>query len=829
LIERWRTRVSRMVLGGSLIAVSLLALAAPLATGTWSLQFLGLFPLAVGISDLYAAVTNPELRSHPMSYATGILAIAVALLLYVSPLMVVSGIVTLLLVFLAFDGILKLGHTILGPASNTPRVISALNGMSSLCLALIGWALWQKVSGATAIGVAVAGYTAMAGWRLLAAPDSAQENIGTSEEIEAHPDAGLCLGRHALFGTINARRSASNPDVRRAETYLFLVIGLVLFAIHISRLDSSTWLGLISPFVATVGDVLMAIMLGALLVLPVRLVWRRLSRPVERKAWQLRFSGQDVAMAALPRGLLREWTNARYSFSASLRHARVSLPSAAGLVVRLGFPLAVLFAAINPIWGANWYFNTESWASGFYQKITELRVDTWRASMDDAIIAAYGGSAASLFRVTPAGIDTQDFSFIVIGDTGEGDASQYSLVERYLDIGQRDDVKFLVVSSDVIYPAGAMTDYENNFYLPFKGFKKPVYAIPGNHDWFDALEAFNANFLEPKAARAALSARVKADFNLTSTDKGRIDRLLRQAQHLRDLYGVQNAVQRGPFFELQTKDFALLAIDTGIRRTIDDHQLRWLEGALARSRGKFTMAIVGHPKYAGGYDTTKNADEFSTRVSESGPNWISNSILTTSYAAAQESDRPLLSRDTSLSTRDLYAMLERAGVEVVMAGDTHAFEYYLQEPGHGQNRRAVHYFVNGGGGAYLSVGGALAWPETAPTKQWAFYPGTKAVYAKLDTETPAWKWPVWFWIKRFGAWPLSIETLSSLFDFNHAPFYQSFVEVRVERSRNRIVFALQGVNGAVLWQDLNVSPDGVLAGKPNSPVEFIVTLAPPKT
>ena len=74
------------------------------------------------------------------------------------------------------------------------------------------------------------------------------------------------------------------------------------------------------------------------------------------------------------------------------------------------------------------------------------------------------------------------------------------------------DVKFLVVSSDVIYPAGAMKDYEPKFYLPFKGFEKPIYAMPGNHDWYDALEAFAANFLEPEAARAAMTrASVEAD------------------------------------------------------------------------------------------------------------------------------------------------------------------------------------------------------------------------------------------------------------------------------------------------------------------------------
>ena len=51
-----------------------------------------------------------------------------------------------------------------------------------------------------------------------------------------------------------------------------------------------------------------------------------------------------------------------------------------------------------------------------------------------------------------------------------------------------------------------MRHYEANFWLPFMGTSKPLYAIPGNHDWYDALEGFAATFLEPDAARAAMRA-----------------------------------------------------------------------------------------------------------------------------------------------------------------------------------------------------------------------------------------------------------------------------------------------------------------------------------
>jgi len=780
---RWRGRRTR-VIGAALILISLLAIAAPLTAGKWSLQFLSLFPLAVGLIDLYTTIRNPSLRTRPAAYATGILAIAAALLLYLSPALVVSGVVTLLLGFLILDGAVKLGQALLRPAPNRSRVVTAINGASSLALALIGWLLWKNIGVDAAIGVAIAGYTAMAGWRMLMSPTIREGGVETWPS-DAHPDPNLGLGENALFGAINKEQSTSAPAVWQNELYWLLVVAVVLLATHIARMQSAeTWLGLISPFVATAGDVFMAVALGALLVLPVRLLWRRMTRPIERKAWKLRLSGQDADMDAVPRRLIQGWTNARFSFSTSLREARSSLPSAAGLAIRLGLPLAILFVAVNPIWGFSWYFNTESWASAFYQKVTELRVDTWRARMADAVAAAYGGWNEELFRVRPSGIEEGDFSFLVIGDPGEGDASQYSLIDRYLELGRRDDVKFLVISSDVIYPAGAMVDYENNFYLPFKGFKKPIYAIPGNHDWFDALEGFNANFLEDKAARAALSARADADLNLTSTDKDRVDRLLKRARELRSLYGIHNDKQRAPYFDIQTEDFALIAIDTGILRTVDDRQLAWLADVLKQAKGKFIMAIVGHPKYAAGVDTSVGDANFA----------------------------------------ELYEMLERAGARVLMAGDTHDFEFYVEEPADDESAR--YYFVNGGGGAYLSIGSALAWPAAIPTEEWAFYPRSDAITTKLDAETPTWKQPFWLWIKRFGAWPISIETLSGMFDFNHAPFYQSFVEVRVERSKNRVIFALHGANGPISWRDLQVSSEEAVGEAPDDPVEFTVEMHP---
>ena len=102
-------------------------------------------------------------------------------------------------------------------------------------------------------------------------------------------------------------------------------------------------------------------------------------------------------------------------------------------------------------------------------------------------------------------------------------------------------MRFVVVSSDVVYPTGAMKDYESRFWLPFKGVTKPVYAIPGNHDWYDALEGFVATFFDRDSARLAMKARIAADGGMSSTTDARIEELIQRADFLRRQYGADPA------------------------------------------------------------------------------------------------------------------------------------------------------------------------------------------------------------------------------------------------------------------------------------------------
>ena len=778
---------SQRAYGALLLVFGLIAILTPFSAGGWAISVLGLILLLAGVVEVIQGLRTQSPSSISTTYLAGVLMILGGLLLFARPVMVIGGMLSILALIMAADGVTKLVSAFKNKLGNA-RWWAIFNGIVNLLLGLLIW--WQGAStGAVVLGIGLGIYIMSNGWTALFAPDDGVEDVDVARATNEHPDERLGLPPNAEFGRLRAAAVEREAAALPIDTFWIIVLILVFFAIHAGRLQADwTWLGLISPLVAVIGDVLSALLV-AVLLLPGWLSWRRLTRPIERRAWARRLSDQANAKAlGLGEQAVNWWLDSRVRWGVRLRLTRGSLRTAVLQWLRAGLPIVAVVVAINPIWGFSWYFNTENWASAFWERVTEARTDIWREAMIAAVereVLPTGVPREALFEVRPDGVsDATDFTFLVIGDPGEGDPSQASLRDRYLDLGRRPDVKFLVVSSDVIYPGGAMRDYEFNFYLPFKGFEKPIYAIPGNHDWFSALDGFAANLMEPVAAQAAMDAREQLTAVITPPDRPGVASAISEAARLRKEYSVRTGEQRAPFFEIHGREFSLIAVDTGILRRIDAAQAKWLEQALSRAQGRFTMVILGHPLYAGG-----------------------------GYQGTDE------------AFGSIHRLLRQYRIPIVMAGDTHDFEYYREEYDSGNGPRAMHHFVNGGGGAYLSIGTALDWPSAAPVEDWAFYPSTEAIRAKLENETGGWKWPVWWWIKRFNAWPASVEALSGMFDFNRAPFFQSFMEVRVEGSARRVRLILHGVHGPLRWRDLEIG--GAVRPKGASlddPAEWIVPM-----
>ncbi len=786
----WKQLSRHRALGVALFAMGMIVLFMPIFVGAWIISLLGIVLIAAGLFQLYEIIRSADRAASVRNYVSGVASILLGVLLFLSPGLVLSGVVVAVSLFFFIDGVIQVfgAYKLFGP----DRWWGLFNGLFTLILGLLIWYFISANLGLVAIGVVLGLKLMVSGWTMFLLPEKGFAPEVVQRDTRQHPDKQLRLDPS---DTVKEMQDAllERRSITSGQNIVWCLYFLaIFFLIHVLRTEAKwSFIGFISPFSAVIGDTVVALILAITLILPARLLWRKLTRPIERTAWRRldRLSEQGTD-PPLGERVLGYWLSVRMKFALEMAELRSSLNYAFWQMLRLGLPLTAILIAVNSIWGFSWYFNSENWASAVWQRITQERVDVWRQQMAEAVerAALVGGVPQErIFAIEPEGVSNDgDFSFIVIGDTGEGDPSQMSLRDQLIAAGKREQVKFLVLSSDVIYPDGKMKDYETNFYLPFKGFGKPTYAIPGNHDWFDANEGFNANFLDSVSANHALRARVAIDLKTVITTDQRFTEMTAEARRLREYYGVRNGLQRGPFFEMHTQSFTLIGVDTGILRSIDAKEEAWLESALTRAGNNFKMVVIGHPFYVAG-----------------------------AYQAGE--DEPF---------KRIHETLKRFGVDVVMGGDTHDFEFYkMHHTLNGKQREMLHY-VNGGGGAYLSIGTALGFPEYPVTSDYVFYPRTDELTAKIRKEAPFWKMPFLVWMQWFHGYPFDDEMVSGAFDFNRAPFFQSFVEVSVERSQKRVRFLLYGVNGQLRWRDVQVGGNVKPVDKSdNDFVEFTAPLA----
>jgi uncharacterized membrane protein HdeD (DUF308 family) len=744
-----KSKLGRFGLGTGVFLAALACFAAPFLSPASSDQLVGLLLTISGCIEVMHSFRLAGEPSRRAGYVSGAMTVGMGILVLAAPLLLTSALILFLAFVFGADGFQQL--------VSIPGRLKAGEGALRATMMAIGNFL---VAGLLVFNpfflptLAIAGGLRLLGSASAMLSNPVLEARDAGLEITSELDLPDYAELHELANHIAAReQTARTVDRRWVLVYL-----VTLFAMHVARMPVEfSAVGLLGPFVAVSGDAFIALVVSFGFIVPTYFLVRKVFRRPLRSAFSFVFSPDTKSSVWMKP--LRWLLTLRLRFAIRMRQSSYSGFVAMERGLALGLPVAAVIAGTVPVWGMNWYFDTENWASGVADSYAAHRTYSWREAMVRAAVEndgkAYHGTG---FMIEP-GLDQEDFSFIIIGDTGEGDASQLVLKDQLIKCGLKPEVKFLVISSDVIYPDGAMRDYEHKFFLPFKGFDKPIYAIPGNHDWYDSLESFAAVFFEPEAARRAIHARVEADQNLTTTTESRIESLLQQSERLSGQYGLSVGHQKAPYFQLQTEQFAFIAVDTGVLRRVDPDQRRWLTAALREAEGKFIMLLLGHPFFAEGIDWTHGKPDFI----------------------------------------DLRNIARDAGAQVIMAGDTHDFEYYFEpgEPG-------IHHFVNGGGGAFMSYGPALAYPDNPALKKSAIYPTTDDVKQKLEDLTPWYKAPVWWWTRDYNAWPFSAKWLSAAFDYNRAPFHQSFVEVQVRPSEGVVRFVPWGIHGPLEWSDLQL-------------------------
>ncbi|MGH7540252.1 MAG: metallophosphoesterase, partial [Gemmatimonadota bacterium] len=185
--------------------------------------------------------------------------------------------------------------------------------------------------------------------------------------------------------------------------------------------------------------------------------------------------------------------------------------------------------------------------------------------------------------------DRDELSFFVLGDPGEGDDSQYHVLGPLH--ATKDGIAFTYILSDVIYPAGDVHDYYDKFFWPYQKLPGPIYAIPGNHDWYDGLHGFMIHLcdadpdLRPPPRREKSRLR-RVFFDLTWREAS--EAMQEELEEMRKLRP-DPSNQPAPYFVVELKDLLLVGVDTGIRGVIDKEQAEWLHTVSKLPKDKILM------------------------------------------------------------------------------------------------------------------------------------------------------------------------------------------------------------------------------------------------
>lgn len=286
-------------------------------------------------------------------------------------------------------------------------------------------------------------------------------------------------------------------------------------------------------------------------------------------------------------------------------------------------------------------------------------------------------------------------SFLILGDPGEADASQYAVVSPLLAEGGETD--FMLIASDVVYPAGDTNDYIDAFYVPYAEYRHPIYAIPGNHDWYDGLNGFMWHFcgaepLAPTTYRArSYTSRERLARRLWR--KPSAPKLATLMRHRATRPGAECGhvpSQPGPYFSVVAGQLLVVAIDTGITGVLDREQAEWLRCVSRDPRPK--LLVTGKPIYVD---------------NEYHPGRID-------WGDAPGPDRPEECR-AHRTVDDIVRDPEHNYVAAI-GGDIHNYQRYSVcvhdqypdegrdcRPRRGKEGRPIEYIVAGGGGAFLSA------------------------------------------------------------------------------------------------------------------------------
>jgi hypothetical protein len=186
--------------------------------------------------------------------------------------------------------------------------------------------------------------------------------------------------------------------------------------------------------------------------------------------------------------------------------------------------------------------------------------------------------------------DEAPVRFVVLGDTGHGNAAQFQVAQAALQVCQARGCDFVLGAGDNIYPNGVGSAYDaqfgTKFEQPYASFTIPFWMAQGNHDNGDL----------SGQGRGDGGQSFKGDFEVAyglRTDRASDRWHMPARNYTFRLADVQ-------VWALDTNTLMWMGDPLGVRDPLGLQQLLWLRQTMDESDARWKIAFGHHPYWSNG-------------------------------------------------------------------------------------------------------------------------------------------------------------------------------------------------------------------------------------
>ena len=254
-----------------LLALSVLCFVAPLLNDAGPIPLVGLLMVVAGVVSLFHSLRRAAGSSFRSTYGTGGLTLLIGILLLAAPAFAGGALRIFVGAVFLVDGVRR-GIDIFRKGQEQERWRNILAGLANLVVALVVFLPTQQSLVWT---IAIAGGLRILGtaWDLVTAAVYGTADAGGTvlRDLGIADDPGVHVAVNGMVAEEQARRPV--------DLAWILTLILTLMAIHIGRMESEwTLAGLLSPLVALIGDLFVALVAAFLIIVPLRLFFAKATR-----------------------------------------------------------------------------------------------------------------------------------------------------------------------------------------------------------------------------------------------------------------------------------------------------------------------------------------------------------------------------------------------------------------------------------------------------------------------------------------------------------------------------------------------------------------------